>query len=186
MTLTSDFSEEQPAARGAANEEAARLWCRIRRIDDVECIVPDQAGVARGKLMPTPKFFGGSPMTLPASMFTQTITGEYPEDEEAFAEGLTDSDLIFRPDFSTLAVVPWASDPTAQVIHDAFHKDGQPFEIAPRNVLKRVVQLYADRGVKPVVAPEMEFYLVKPNIDPDYPLEPPVGRSGRPERARQA
>ena len=32
----------------------------------------------------------------------------------------------------------------------------------------------------------MEFYLVKPNIDPDYPLEPPVGRSGRPERARQA
>ncbi len=38
----------------------------------------------------------------------------------------------------------------------------------------------------PIVAPEMEFYLVKPNIDPDYPLEPPVGRSGRPERARQA
>ena len=32
----------------------------------------------------------------------------------------------------------------------------------------------------------MEFYLVKPNIDPDYPLEPPIGRSGRPERARQA
>jgi glutamine synthetase len=32
----------------------------------------------------------------------------------------------------------------------------------------------------------MEFYLVKPNVDPDYPLEPPVGRSGRPERARQA
>jgi glutamine synthetase len=186
MTLTSELSDAQPSARGAANEEAARLWCRIRRIDDVECIIPDQAGVARGKLMPTPKFFGGNPMTLPASMFTQTITGEYPEDEEAFAEGLTDSDLIFRPDFSTLAVVPWASDPTAQVIHDAFHKDGQPFEIAPRNVLKRVVQLYAERGLQPVVAPEMEFYLVKPNIDPDYPLEPPVGRSGRPERARQA
>ena len=83
-------------------------------------------------------------------------------------------------------MVPWASDPTAQVIHDAFHKDGTPFEIAPRNVLKRIVKLYADHGMKPVVAPEMEFYLVKPNIDPDYPLEPPVGRSGRPERARQA
>jgi glutamine synthetase len=72
------------------------------------------------------------------------------------------------------------------VIHDAFHKDGTPFEIAPRNVLKRVVQLYTDKGLRPVVAPEMEFYLVKPNLDPDYPLEPPVGRSGRPERARQA
>jgi glutamine synthetase len=172
--------------RGVPDEAAAREFCRERRIDDIECIIPDQAGVARGKLMPTPKFFGGNPMTLPASMFTQTITGEYPEEEEAFIEGLTDSDLIFKPDFSTLAIVPWASDPTAQVIHDAFHKDGTPFEIAPRNVLKRVVQLYADRGWKPVVAPEMEFYLVKPNIDPDYPLEPPVGRSGRPERARQA
>ena len=53
-------------------------------------------------------------------------------------------------------------------------------------MLKRIVQLYADHGMQPVVAPEMEFYLVKPNIDPDYPLEPPVGRSGRPERARQA
>ena len=173
-------------ARGVPDEAAARRWCRERRIDDIECIIPDQAGVARGKLMPTEKFFGGNPMTLPASMFTQTITGEYPEEEEAFIEGLTDSDLIFRPDFATLAGIPWASDPTAQVIHDAFHKDGTPFEIAPRNVLKRVVQLYAAKGWRPVVAPEMEFYLVKPNIDPDYPLEPPIGRSGRPERARQA
>ncbi len=176
----------QHSVRGVHNEAAARDWCRARRIDDIECIIPDQAGVARGKLMPREKFFGGNPMTLPASMFTQTITGEYPEEEEAFIEGMADSDLIFRPDYSTLAIVPWASDPTAQVIHDAFHKDGTPFEIAPRNVLKRVVQLYGDRGWKPVVAPEMEFYLVKPNIDPDYPLEPPVGRSGRPERARQA
>ena len=187
MTVTAELPEEPSLApRGVPDQAAARLWCRARRIDDIECIIPDQAGVARGKLMPTPKFFGGNPMTLPASMFTQTITGEYPEEEEAFTEGLTDSDLVFRPDFSTLAVVPWASDPTAQVIHDAFHKDGAPFEIAPRNVLKRIVKLYADHGMKPVVAPEMEFYLVKPNIDPDYPLEPPVGRSGRPERARQA
>src|SRR5687767_265960 len=187
MSLTVQINEElkQPA-RGVANEAAAREWCRARRIDDVECIIPDQAGVARGKLMPTEKFFGGNPMTLPASMFTQTITGEYPEEEEAFLEGVTDSDLVFRADFSTLAVVPWASDPTAQVIHDAYHKDGADFEIAPRNVLKRVVDLYAARGWQPVVAPEMEFYLVKPNVDPDYPLEPPVGRSGRPERARQA
>jgi glutamine synthetase len=187
MSLTAQINEDlkQPA-RGVANEAAAREWCRARRIDDVECIIPDQAGVARGKLMPTEKFFGGNPMTLPASMFTQTITGDYPEEEEAFLEGITDSDLIFRPDYSTLAVVPWASDPTAQVIHDAFHKEGSPFEIAPRNVLKRVVDLYAAKGLKPIVAPEMEFYLVKPNVDPDYPLEPPVGRSGRPERARQA
>jgi len=184
MDATSD-SDDTRAARGVADKAEAREWCRARRIDDIECIIPDQAGVARGKLMPTEKFFGGNPMTLPASMFLQTITGEYPE-EVGFIEGLTDSDLVFQPDYSTLAVVPWASDPTAQVIHDAFHKDGSRFEIAPRNVLVRIIALYNEAGLTPVVAPEMEFYLVKPNIDPDYPLEPPIGRSGRPERARQA
>ena len=40
--------------------------------------------------------------------------------------------------------------------------------------------------MKPVVAPEVEFYLVKKNADPDYELEPPLGRSGRPESARQS
>jgi glutamine synthetase len=49
-----------------------------------------------------------------------------------------------------------------------------------------VVDLYARRGLRPVVAPEIEFYLVKPNTDPDYPLEPPIGRSGRPEIGRQS
>jgi glutamine synthetase len=52
-------------------------------------------------------------------------------------------------------------------------------EFTPRNVLKRVVDEYAKLGLKPVVAPEIEFYLVRKNPDPDYPLTPPVGRSGR-------
>ena len=42
------------------------------------------------------------------------------------------------------------------------------------------MRAYAERGLKPVVAPEIEFYLVRKNPDPDYPLTPPVGRSGRP------
>jgi len=35
------------------------------------------------------------------------------------------------------------------------------------------------------LAPELEFFLVEPNIDSDYPLKPPIGRSGRPEIGRQ-
>ena len=56
----------------------------------------------------------------------------------------------------------------------------------PRMVLKQILGLYRDKGWRPVVAPELEFFLVKVNPDSDYPLEPPVGRSGRPETARQA
>jgi glutamine synthetase len=58
--------------------------------------------------------------------------------------------------------------------------------MAPRHVLRRVLDLYAAHGWKPVVAPELEFFLVEPNIDSDYPLKPPVGRSGRPEIGRQS
>jgi len=172
--------------RGVVDMEAARTWLRQRNIQDIECVVPDLAGVARGKMMPSEKFFSGSVMTMPASIFAQTISGSYPEDDERFQHNPIDGDLYFRPDYATLTSVPWETDPTAQLIHDAYTRDGAPVETAPRNVLKRILKLYADKGWEPVVAPEIEFYLVKPNTDPDYPLEPPTGRSGRPEVGRQS
>ncbi|MEP2894444.1 MAG: glutamine synthetase, partial [Roseibium sp.] len=178
--------ESLDSRRGVANEEAAREWLSSRNIQDIECIVPDLAGVARGKMMPSEKFFSGPVMTMPASIFAQTISGDYPDDDERFQHNPIDGDLYFRADYSTLTTVPWESDPTAQLIHDAYKRDGEPVETAPRNVLKRVLKLYEDKGWEPVVAPELEFYLVRPNTDPDYPLEPPTGRSGRPEVGRQS
>ena len=85
-----------------------------------------------------------------------------------------------------MRVVPWAAEPTAQVIHDCFYSDGRRVMMAPRHVLRHVLELYAQRGWEPVVAPELEFYLIEPNIDADYPLKPPVGRSGRSEPGRQS
>ncbi|WP_132805916.1 glutamine synthetase family protein [Tepidamorphus gemmatus] len=172
--------------RGVASAEEAKAWMASRRIDDVECIVPDQSGVARGKLMPASKFFTGRVMNMPESIFYQTITGDYPQLADVAKLDSADGDLQFNPDFSTLCIVPWEDEPTAQVIHDAFHRDGRPVELAPRHVLRRVQRAFEMRGWKPVVAPEIEFYLVKPNTDPDYPLEPPIGRSGRAETGRKS
>ncbi|WP_068311948.1 glutamine synthetase family protein [Polycladidibacter hongkongensis] len=174
------------SVRGVDDIDAARTWLKHRNIADIECIVPDMAGVARGKMMPTEKFFSSSALTMPSSIFAQTISGDYPEDNRSFQHNPTDGDLIFKPDYATLTAVPWESDPTAQLIHDAFNKDGSACEVAPRSILRRILVLYAKEGWKPVIAPEIEFYLVKPNSDPDYPLEPPVGRSGRPEVGRQS
>ena len=168
------------------NVAEARAWAAARHITEIECLVPDLAGVARGKIMPAAKFFDDTAMALPSSIFMQTISGEYPDEQGEFRYDPSDGDLVLRPDFSTLCEVPWASDPTAQVIHDAHFHDGRPVEIAPRQVLKRVIDLYRKRGWLPVVAPELEFYLVKRNTDPDYPLEPPIGRSGRPEAGRRS
>ena len=72
------------------------------------------------------------------------------------------------------------------MIHDAYGRNDMPVPTAPRNVLKRVVQLFRDKGLEPVVAPEMEFFLVARNIDPAKAITPMMGRSGRPAAARQA
>lgn len=164
----------------------ARAWAAARGVSEIECLVPDLAGVARGKIMPAAKFFADIGMALPSSIFMQTISGEYPDEDEGFRYDPSDGDIELRPDFTTLTAVPWAPEPTAQVIHDALYHDGRPVEIAPRQVLQRVVGLYRERGWDPVVAPEIEFYLVKRNTDPDYPLEPPIGRSGRSEAGRRS
>lgn len=172
--------------RGVADAEAARDWLEDRGLEDIECMVPDIAGVARGKMMPVAKFLEAPTMSIPGSIFTQTITGDYPDDDDDFEIDAADSDIKLVPDYSTLAVVPWSSDPTGQIIHDAYHQDGRPVEMAPRQLLRRVLALYERKGWKPIVAPELEFYLVERNQDPDYPLKPPIGRSGRAETGRQS
>jgi len=176
---------DQRINRGVASLEEAQAWFARQNIEEIECVVPDLAGVARGKIMPVRKFLGMPTMNLPLAIFYQTITGDFPEFEGVVNAVQSDTDIFVTPDLATLAVVPWAQDPTAQVIHDAFHPDGRPVEESPRQVLRRVLALYAGKDWTPIVAPELEFYLVERNIDPDYPLKPPIGRSGRPETGRQ-
>ena len=161
-----------------------RAWIGEHKIYEVECFVPDQAGVAKGKVMPAQKFAEFNPIFLPATIFLQCITGAYAEINADWCD--TENDLVLTPDLTTVRPVPWASEASLQVIHDIYWQDGTAVELAPRNVLKRVIDRYADKGWRPVIAPEIEFYLTKPNTDPDYPVEPPVGRSGRQGIGRQA
>jgi glutamine synthetase len=163
-------------------------WLTEHKIDEVECLVPDINGIARGKILPAAKFIKSlqdESLRLPESIFIQTVTGEYSEnaDYEDIASD-QDPDMYLRPDPDTIRIVPWYTEPTAQVICDAFDGDGKPVEVSARHVLRKVLALYAARGWKPVVAPELEFFLVQVNTDPDLPLLPPVGRSGRTETGR--
>lgn len=165
---------------------AFRDWLNGRPIEEVECVVSDLAGIARGKAMPWKKFTKGSGTFLPASIFYQTITGDWADVEGMEMDQWTESDMVLVPDYATGTAAPWASDVTLQVIHDVQTRAGEPISFAPRNVLKRVLNLYDAQGWQPVVAPELEFYLTKPNVDPDYPIEPPIGRTGREGISRQA
>ncbi|EYD72717.1 glutamine synthetase family protein [Limimaricola hongkongensis] len=164
--------------------EAARLYLDQHRLDEVECVIADLPGIARGKAVPAAKWEKQQFFHLPNSIFFQTITGDW--GEAAGPEGFVEPDMVLKPDLATATAAPWAADGTLQVIHDAFDQKGRPVGCSPRNVLKRVVDLYKAEGWTPVVAPEMEFYLVGRNTDPAKAIEPMLGRTGRPAAARQA
>ena len=164
--------------------EEIRKWLRDNQITEVECLVPDMTGNARGKFIPADKFIKEE-SRLPESILVQTVTGDYTEVHDELV-GATDRDMLLEPDPNTLRLVPWAAEPTGQIIHDCYTREGELHPLASRSVLRRVLGLYEQEGWRPVVAPEVEFYLVQKNVDPDYELEPPLGRSGRREAGRQS
>lgn len=161
-------------------------FIRENKITEVECLVPDMSGIARGKIIPAEKLLRilrERGMPIPESVFVQTVTGDYP-DGDIMSPSL--GDVYMVPDEATIRHVPWYKEPTAQIICDAINGDDTPVSFSSRYILKKVIEEYYKRGWKPVAAPELEFYLVAVNTDPDIPLQPPIGRSGRQESGRQA
>lgn len=166
-----------------SDSQAIKDWLKQHQISEVECLVPDMTGNARGKFIPAHQFLSRGEPRLPESILVQSVTGEYSDDHWDFVEP-TDADMILKPDAATMRLVPWAREPTAQIIHDCYTQDGQAHPLSTRNVLRRVLDLYEAQGLQPVVAPEVEFFLVARNTNPDMELEPPQGRSGRSETSR--
>ena len=133
-------------------------WLSKNKITEVECLVSDIAGIARGKIVPVEKYLQSSnsgSLRLPEYVFGQNVTGEY-DDSSVLGEII--GDVILKPDTSTIRFVPWYKEPTAQIIHDAFYFDGVAVDVSPREVLKRVIKLFDDSGLRPMVAPELEFF----------------------------
>ena len=167
----------------SSDHQAIAAWLKKHKIVEVECLVPDIMGNARGKFVPVEQFLAQEELRLPESVLIQSVTGEYCDQHWDFVEP-TDGDMILKPDPASIRLVPWAKKATAQIIHDCYTMDGRPHPLSTRNALRRVLDLYADQGQTPVVAPEVEFYLVARNTDFNLGLTPPVGRSGRAETSR--
>lgn len=167
----------------SGGNQAIRGWLDENSIAEVECLVPDMMGNSRGKFVPVAQFLEQDELRLPEAVLIQTVTGEYSDQHWDFVEP-TDGDMMLKPDHTSMRLVPWAKKPTAQIIHDCYTMDGRPHPLSTRNILRRVLDLYAAQGLRPVVAPEVEFYLVARNTDYHSPLKPPVGRSGRAESGR--
>jgi glutamine synthetase len=167
---------QQPPAHLAADFAA---W----GISDVECLFPDVSGYPRGKLMPASAFAAGAELRIAQAIPMQCVTGDYSYDP-IFPD--QDPDVALVPDYATVRPVPWAGVPRALAIHDCFELNGEPCRFAPRSILKDVMARYEKRGLRAVVAPEIEFYLTAPNADPALPLRAPAMRGGRAEVGQSA
>ena len=78
------------------SEKAIENWLKQNNITEVECLVPDITGNARGKFIPAKKFVKED-SRLPEAILAQTVTGEYSSN---FWEllGTLDGDMLLEPD----------------------------------------------------------------------------------------
>lgn len=163
------------------NLKQAAEFIKSKKIKEVECVFPTINATLRGKVMRAHDFAEGKELRIARAVILQTINGEYCDDHVI---GAIDNDTILKPDYTTIRQLPWAPE-RAWVIHDCMNFDGTPSEHAPRNVLKKVLAHYEKLGLKPVVAPEIEFYLFKRDGLDANGFTYPSMRGGSVENERQ-
>lgn len=138
----------------------------------------DLNGVARGKRIPArfaAKVFSEG-TRFPFSVMNLDIWGEDIEDSPLVFE-TGDCDGLLMPTERGFLPMPWLEAPTALLPIWMFHMDGRPYAGDPRQALARVVDRYTARGLRPVVATELEFFLID---DSGARLRvPPSPRSGK-------
>lgn len=156
-------------------------------IDSIDLLISDLNGVMRGKRIPRENLSKAydSGIALPASVFALDINGNTIE-ETGLGLATGDGDRLCRPIAGSLTTVPWAPKGNqAQLLMTMEELDGAPFFADPRQVLKRVLGRLTGMGLTPVVAVELEFYLVDRERAAGGLIQPPRSpQSG--ERATQS
>lgn len=135
-------------------------------LETIEVVLTDLNGIYRGKWLPADsagKILDGS-IKMPLTAVSPDIWGR---DVNALCTQTGDGDGICIPIESSIRMLPWLARPTAQLFLQLNTEDGKPWEYDPRVVLGRVYERYRERGLTPVCAPELEFYLFEEGRDSD-------------------
>lgn len=154
-------------------------WLAERtEIETVFACVCDLNGTLRGKRVPADqavKVVEGS-VRMPLSVVSLDIWGEDIENSELVFE-TGDADGLCEFTGRGLLPITWTDRPTAMAMLWMRQEDGIPFAGDPRRALGNIVERYKARGLTPVVATELEFYLCDPAADrPDAPCSPVTGK----------
>ena len=137
-------------------------WLRSHpEISAIRVAASDLNGVPRGKRVPTrfadKAIDGGT--RFPLSVLNLDIRGEDIHDSPlVYAQG--DMDGVLKPTERGFVPMPWLSTPSALLPLWMYRDDGTPFDGDPRHALAGVVKRYKDKGLTPVVAMELEFFLI--------------------------
>lgn len=143
----------------SALKDLLRKHPQMQYLDAFYC---DLSCVMRGKRYPidqADKVFASGAMT-PGSGFLLGVNGES-MDPEGMGISDGDPDEAGWPVLHSLVPSPWTQLPTAQVLLTLQSLHGEPYYFEPRNVLRRVLSRFEEIKPDPIVAFELEFYLVK-------------------------
>lgn len=144
----------------AASNSAADPSARI------EVLLVGMNGDLRGKMVPIKaedKVWKNA-VRLPASTQSLDIWGDDNDDITRISLTLGDPDGICVADKRSLTTLPWGPAGSKQVLATMHTLDGNPHYICPRAILANVLKRYEERGLTPVVATELEFYVVQPDF----------------------
>ncbi|MCC2110999.1 MAG: glutamine synthetase [Hyphomicrobiales bacterium] len=148
----------------------------------VEVLIPDTNGLFRGKWLPgatLDKIYSGN-FAMPLSIFGLDVWGR-----EVLETGMHletgDKDGVCLPVCEALRPVPWSDRPAAQVLASMWSAPQEPFYADPRHRLAAIVDRFAEKGLTPVVAFELEFYLTPKGAAEGEPVLPVYGERSGPE-----
>ncbi len=152
----------------------------------MDAFAPDINGILRGKRVQVDEFdkiFGSGSNYFAASAL-MNVKGE---SSSNVTYGAHDGDPDVRSTgvAGSLAIVPWSSLPTAQCLLELSEFDGSAYFLDTRHVLRRALQPLKDMGLHPVMATELEFYLVEHDGDSFNPRLPKIPGSNLPQDGLQ-
>jgi glutamine synthetase len=166
-----------------AGGEANAFLAAHPDIETIQLAITDACGVARGKNIAREELASlyAHGRNVAGSILGLDITGEDVEGT-GLVWAVGDADQCCRPVPGTLRRAPWLKRPTAQVLGTLYELDGQAARADPRHVLANVVRRCQAAGFTPVVAVELEFYLLQRQADGR--LVPTAGMLTGEQRAR--
>ena len=145
---------------------------------NIRIALPDLNGQARAKRVPAQQYDGmvAGAAKMPLSTLNVDIWGtDIADSPLVFESG--DADGLLRPTERGLLPMPWIGPEAGLLPMSMYHDDGRPFAGDCRHALAAIVARFKALGLTPVMASELEFYLIDDEEDAFRPPLSPV--SGR-------